>query len=134
MGDHWEYSLRVNVTAPLFLVQALLDKLKRGRGRVLHLGTSVAFRPQYGTTTYGVTKAAFFRIYQQLNADLKGTGIVAGSLSPGVVDTEGVRDHITKARSMDLPHVAFFDQVYKEHKLSNPKNLMELFDLALSSD
>lgn len=106
--EKWEYALRVNVTAPLFLVKELLEPLKRGSGRILHLGTSVAFRPQFGTATYGVTKAAFYRLYQQLNADLAGSGIVTGSLSPGVVDTEGVRDHIAKARCLDLPHVAFF--------------------------
>jgi len=132
--EHWEYALRVNVTAPLFLVKAFLEPLKRGSGRILHLGTSVAFRPQYGTATYGVTKAAFFRLYQQLNADLKGSGIVTGSLSPGVVDTEGVRDHIAKARSLELPHVAFFDAVYEESKLTDPRALLQLFDLALCSD
>jgi len=132
--DHWEYALRVNVTAPLFLVQALLGPLRRGRGRILHLGTGVAFRPQQGTATYGITKAAFFRLYQQLNADLSTTGIVAGSLSPGIVDTEGVQDHVAKARHQQLPHVAFFDQAFRDGRTTDPKQLMRLFDLALAAD
>jgi len=132
--EHWEYAMRTNVTAPLFLAQAMLAPLKRGHGRILHLGTGVAFRPQYGTATYGVTKAAFFRLYQQLNADLADFGIVAGSLSPGVVDTEGVREHITKARAQNLPHVQYFDATYRDNRLTNPRDLLVLFDKALTSD
>lgn len=132
--DDWEEGLRVNVTAPLFLTQALLEHLKRGRGRILHLGTGVAFRAQLGTSIYGVTKAAFYRLYQQLNADLADLGITAGSLSPGIVDTEGVRDHVEKARRQSLPHVAFFDAAFREGRTTDPGRLMMLFDKVLSAD
>ena len=33
---------------------------------------------------------------------------------PGLVDTEGVRDHVTKARRLDLPHVNFFDAAFEK--------------------
>lgn len=110
--EHFETALRVNVVAPLALAQSLLPRLREGRGRILHLGTSVAFRPQRGTATYGITKMAFHRLYQQLNAE--GTGVPVASLSPGMVDTEGVRDHVTKARALSLPHVQWFDQAFAE--------------------
>ena len=112
---HFEYALQVNVVAPLALVQLLLPALQRcrsenpGGGRVLHLGTSVAHKPQPGTLTYGVTKMAFHRLYQQLNAE----GIVCGSMSPGLVDTEGVQDHLRKARDCGLEHVKYFDQAFQ---------------------
>ena len=70
------------------LTQAFLPALRRaGNGKVMHLGTSVAFRPQEGTLTYGVTKMAFHRLYQQINAEK--VGVACGSLSPGMVNTEG---------------------------------------------
>ena len=79
--------MRVNVVAPMALTQAFLPGLRAGNGRIMHLGTSVAFRPQEGTLTYGVTKMAFHRLYQQINAE--PIGVPCGSLSPGMVDTEG---------------------------------------------
>ena len=123
--EHWRYALEVNVTAPLFLTQALLPHLERGAGRVLHLGTGVAHNPQQGTAVYGVTKAAFHRLYQQLNADLRGGGsmVSVGSVSPGVVDTAGVREHVEAARRHALPHVAWFDETYRTHDLSDPPAL-----------
>ena len=79
--------MKVNVVAPMALTQAFLPALRAGSGRIMHLGTSVAFRPQEGTLTYGVTKMAFHRLYQQINAE--PIGVPCGSLSPGMVDTEG---------------------------------------------
>lgn len=123
---HFEEALRVNVVAPLALTQALMPQLLAGRGRVLHLGTSVAHVPQRGTATYGITKAAFHRLYQQLNAEQ--IGIPVSSLSPGLVDTDGVRDHVKKARRLDLAHVSYFDRAFDEGWTTDMEQLMGFVD------
>ena len=110
---HLELALKVNLIAPLALTQALLPALVRGHGRILHLGTSVAHNPQEGSLTYGVTKMAFHRLYRQINAE-PDLGVPCGSLSPGMVDTEGVVDHVAKARAAGLPHVKYFDEAYQK--------------------
>lgn len=127
--SHFEEALRVNVVAPLALFQALLPRLRAGGGRVLHLGTSVAHAPQRGTATYGVTKACFHRLFLQLNAE--NTGVAVGSLSPGLVDTEGVRDHVAKARALALPHVAYFDEAFARGGTSDMAALMTCVDSLL---
>lgn len=128
---HFEEALGVNVVAPLALTQALLPRLQGG-GRVLHLGTSVAHFPQRATATYGVTKMAFHRLYQQVNAE--GLGVPCGSLSPGLVDTEGVRDHLQKARALELPHVAFFDKAFEQDLTTPMEQLMAFVDQLLQLD
>jgi len=112
--DEFEYAMAVNVTAPLFLTQKLLPKLRVSNGRILHLGTGVAFNAQLGTTTYGLTKMAFHRLYEQLKVELEGTGVVVGSVSPGIIDTEGVTEHLKLAKAEQLPHVAYFAQAEKD--------------------
>lgn len=129
---HFEESLCVNVVAPLALAQAFLPHLRRGGGRILHLGTSVAFHPQSGTATYGITKMAFHRLYEQLNAE--ALGVPVGSLSPGMVDTEGVRDHVAKARALHLPHVRFFDEAFEKQWTTPVEELMTLVDELLAMD
>ena len=128
---HFEEALRVNVVAPLALSQAFVAGLQRGDGRILHLGTSVAHNPQAGTCTYGVTKAAFHRLYQQLNTE---ASVPVGSLSPGMVDTEGVRDHVAKARALQLPHVKFFDTAFEKGWTTPEAELMQLVDELLTMD
>lgn len=131
---HFEQALAVNVVAPLALFQSFLPHLQRGKGRVLHLGTSVAFHPQPGTATYGITKMAFHRLYQQLNAEwaLTSSGshahVPVGSLSPGVVDTEGVREHVAQARVLGLPHVRFFDDAFRKQRTTPIAELLDLVD------
>ena len=68
---------------------------------------------------------AFHRLYQQINAE-PGLGVVCGSLSPGIVDTAGVQDHLTKARALGLPHVKYFDEAYKQGSMTPEENLMVL--------
>ena len=58
----------------------------------------MAFNPQVGTSTYGVSKMAFHRLYQQLKVELEDSGVSVGSVSPGVVDTEGLWEHVEQAR------------------------------------
>lgn len=113
----FEYAMKVNVTAPLMLTKYLLSRLKKCKGRIIHLGTGVAFKPQLGTTTYGVTKMAFHRLYEQLKVELVGTGVQIANVLPGVVDTEGLWEHIKLANQHELPHVQYFDQVQKEGKI-----------------
>lgn len=132
-GDHFQYAMNVNVTAPLMLAQQFITHMQQTKDhlqgtvshefscgpRILHLGTSVAFRPQLGTATYGVTKMAFHRLYLQLKEELASDfkGVSIGSASPGVVDTEGVRTHVQLATQHNLPHVAFFDQVKRDNAM-----------------
>merc|ERR1712142_1140508 len=97
--NDFEYAMAVNVTAPLFLTQKLLPRLQASRGRILHLGTGVAFNAQLGTTTYGLTKMTFHRLYEQLKVELEGTGVLVGSVSPGIIDTEGVTEHLKLAKA-----------------------------------
>lgn len=129
---HLEEALRVNVVAPVALTQAFLSALKAGKGRVLHMGTSVAHRPQEGTLTYGVTKMAFHRLYQQLNAEK--LGVPCGSLSPGMVDTEGVVDHIAKARACKLPHVQYFDEAREKGWYTPMPKLMMFVEYLMKLD
>ena len=123
----FEESLATNVTAPLFLTQRLLARLEPtgsdpspmpAPARILHVTTSIAHKAQLGATCYGVSKAAFNRLTAQLQLELRGPGpvpaIAVGSASPGVVDTEGLREHIRLAEQRGLPHVAYFRKLEME--------------------
>ena len=128
----------VNVVGPLLLVRDLQAQLAAAPdARILHLGTSVAYRPQLGTACYGITKCAFHRMYQQLNVELQGLDVHVGSLSPGLVDTKGVREHVRLARARGLPHVAFFDKALSaDPPMVTPAELLAecAMEMLLSAD
>lgn len=112
--EDFDYAMAVNVTAPLMLSKGFLSRLNDSRGRILHIGTGVAFNAQLGTTTYGVTKIAFHRLYQQLQVELASTNVSIANLLPGIVDTEGLWEHYRLAKEQNLPHISYFDKAKEE--------------------
>lgn len=109
-----ERAFAVNVTAPLALTQALLPALRRAAlARILMVGAGIADRAQPGTGIYGITKKALARLFDQMITDFAheaGTDLPAVALfQPGLVETEGLRDHITAAQDCGLPHAAWLD-------------------------
>ena len=119
--EEFEYAMAVNVTAPLMLSKGFLSRLNESSGRIIHLGTGVALKPQLGTTTYGVTKMAFHRLYQQLEVELDPYNVSVANILPGVVDTEGLWEHIKLANEQNLPHVKYFDNVQEQGLMLKPE-------------
>ena len=72
------------------------------------------------------------RLYEQINAE--NLGVVCGSLSPGVVSTEGLSEHIDKARACGLPHVKYFDEVKQSDSYTPMHKLMEFVDRLVGLD
>lgn len=83
--EDWRHAQAVNVEAPLFLTQGLLDALQGGR--VLHMSSGAAHQGYPGWGSYCTGKAALHMVYQVLREELRDRGISVGSLRPGVVDT-----------------------------------------------
>lgn len=73
----------VNVTAPL-----LGGMVERGRGSIVSVTSVAAYIPNPKESAYGAAKAALHLWTHGINVDLSGTGVHAGVLSPGPIDTE----------------------------------------------
>ena len=81
--------IEVNVTAVAMLTHHLLPGMvKRGRGRVLILGSTAGFQPGPYMTTYYATKAFVNAFSQGLSHELKGTGVTCTLSCPGATATE----------------------------------------------
>jgi NAD(P)-dependent dehydrogenase (short-subunit alcohol dehydrogenase family) len=67
--DVFEDVLRVNVVAPLALVQGLLPQLRAARGAVVNITSDAAVEPYAGWGGYGSSKAALDQISSILAAE-----------------------------------------------------------------
>ena len=131
-----ERAFAVNVTAPLALTQAFLPALCRAApARILLVGAGIADRAQPGTGIYGITKKALARLFEQMitdfaheaRADLPAVAL----FQPGLVDTEGLRDHIADAQACDLPHAAWLDQALEREQASSSEVVADAMAAAL---
>jgi short-subunit dehydrogenase len=63
------------------------DMVKQKSGKILNIGSTAAYQPVPRLAAYSASKAYVVNFTEALHAELKGTGVTATVLSPGVTDT-----------------------------------------------
>ncbi len=127
--EDWRHSQAVNVEAPLFLTQALLDALTEGR--VLHVSSGAAHREMPGWGAYCASKAALHRVYTVLREELRAQGIAVGSVRPGVVDTD-MQTLIRAQSAADFPAVERFRALKAQGELEPPERVAAFIEALLT--
>ncbi len=88
--DRLETIFRVNVLAPLALVQELLPALESAHGLVINISSDAALGGYPGWGAYGASKAALDLLSLTLAHELAGRRIAVLSVDPGDMRTPGV--------------------------------------------
>jgi NAD(P)-dependent dehydrogenase (short-subunit alcohol dehydrogenase family) len=84
-----EHVLRVNFLGAVYLSYAALPgMLARRRGWIVNITSVAGYIPNPNEAAYGASKAALSLWTHGLAVDLAGTGVRAGVVSPGPIDTE----------------------------------------------
>jgi uncharacterized protein len=80
--------VQVNVRALTLITHALLPgMLERGRGRILNISSVTGFQPVPGMALYGASKAFVLTFTESLAEELRGSGVTATALCPGLTRT-----------------------------------------------
>ena len=91
--SHISAMIEVNIGAYAHLTKLVLPSMKKRRsGRIIHLGSVVAFTPLPFFTLYDATKAAVYSFNRALRYELKGTGVTSTVVLPARMKT-GFADH-----------------------------------------
>lgn len=114
-AENWRTVFDINLDAPLFLTQVLLDRMNQSR--VLHISSGAAHSAIEGWGAYCASKDALHMVYKVWNEELKNK-IYAGSLRPGVVDT-AMQEQLRKADINQFPVLQKFHDLYSNNELEN---------------
>jgi short-subunit dehydrogenase len=112
-------TLNVNLFGPLRMIQAVVPVMRlQGRGMIVQIGSTVAYRSLENIGAYSATKAALMRLTESLRMELHGTGIQVLDVSPGVLTTK-LREHAwyrgpKPAPSDSLPFARESEETAKE--------------------
>lgn len=86
--DVYRNMLQLNVVALTELTALFVHDMKqRKSGRILNVGSIAAFQPGPNLAVYAATKAYVMQFTEALSYELRGTGITATVLNPGVTET-----------------------------------------------
>lgn len=98
----WEAEWNVNVLVGARVTQMCTPGMReRGWGRVVFLGTIGTDRPGRRNAGYYAAKTALPTLVRTLAMELRGTGVTANLVSPGMIATDEVRAMITRRAERD---------------------------------
>ena len=84
-----EAEINLNVIALVRLTHAALGSMvERGHGGVINVSSVAAYQPTPHSATYAATKAFVSSFTNAIHEELRGTGVKAMVLAPGVTHTE----------------------------------------------
>jgi uncharacterized protein len=87
--DRVQREIELNVIAVVQLARAALDGMvARDRGWICNVSSVVGFQPAPNLTVYAATKAFVTSFTEGLHEELRGTGVSATALCPGLTRTE----------------------------------------------
>ena len=85
--EDWERVFRANVHFPVFLLQRVVGRIRKG-GSVVFTGSLMGIEPHSVSLAYGVTKSAVHALTKNLVKFLAPYSIRVNAVAPGFVDTE----------------------------------------------
>src|SRR5690606_36752832 len=84
----WDYTLRLNLTAPFLLAQALAPAMRqRGWGRIVNIGSLQSVRAFPDSMAYGAAKGAIVQLTRAMAQAWSGDGITCNAIAPGLFPT-----------------------------------------------
>jgi len=88
-GEQWEQALRVNLSAPFHLAQAVIGPMtEQGSGRIVNIGSVTAAMGNPVEAGYGAAKAGLLGLTRSLARAVARKGITVNLVVPGVFETE----------------------------------------------
>jgi NAD(P)-dependent dehydrogenase (short-subunit alcohol dehydrogenase family) len=102
--DALDRVIRVNVSAPLHLLQLVLPQMRaRSEGTIVNVTSDAAVQAYPGWGGYGVSKAALEHLSRVLAAEIAGSGVRIYVVDPGEMNTQMYRDASPGADVSALP-------------------------------
>lgn len=96
--ETWELMLSVNLRTALHTCRAVSPVLlAQGAGRIINVAAGAGVSAPAGFGAYSASKAAVMRLTESLAAELKGKGICANTILPGIIDTPQNRQAMPNA-------------------------------------
>lgn len=90
--EGWWRVFEVNLRAPAMLCHAALPgMLRRKAGRIINVSSGLGNFVTPNTSDYSVSKTALTRFTEAIAAELRGSGVNAFAISPGMVKTDMTR-------------------------------------------
>jgi 3-oxoacyl-[acyl-carrier protein] reductase len=96
-GEEWRLAIETNMTAPFFLIRAVLPVMKAQQyGRIINISSSAGrMVSTLGGAHYTASKTGLLGLTRAAAKELGRFGITVNAICPGMIDTELTRENAT---------------------------------------
>lgn len=85
--ENWLSQYQVNIMTAVYLTQASLPYLKKTKGAVVNISSTLGVRPIPNASAYSASKAAMNSLTLSMAMEFAPYGVRANGICPGIVDT-----------------------------------------------
>lgn len=104
--EEWDRLMGVNVRGMWLCAKAAVPRMKEQKsGRVINIGSSVAFMSHFGFTHYLTSKAAIIGLTRSMAGELGEYGITVNNVGPGTIMTEARKVYTSEESAMEKAQV-----------------------------
>lgn len=104
--EEWDRLMSVNVKGMWLCAKAVAPHMKTKKsGRIINIGSSVAFMSHFGFTHYLTSKAAIIGLTRSMAGELGEYGITVNNVGPGTIMTEARKVYTTDESAMEKAQV-----------------------------
>ncbi len=97
LAEVWKQGWETNVLTGIRLTQRVLPSMReRGWGRIIFIGTVGTERPSERNPDYYGSKGSLPVVVRSLAKELRGSGVTANLVSPGMIATSEVREMLQR--------------------------------------
>lgn len=131
--ETWDKSMKTNVKSVFLMSRLTLPWLRKTKGVIVNITSTVAIKGVVNRAAYSATKGAILSLSRSMAAEYVGEGIRINCVCPGTVETESFRRRV--AQSPD-PEQAMRDFVARQPmgRLGTPEELAEAILFAASPE
>jgi len=121
----WEASLRVNLSAPMWLARAAIPHMiQAGHGAIVNVSTRQAERASKGYTAYIASKAGLNGLTRAIAVDYALDGIRCNCVSPGDMETPMILKYF-EATDDPAATRAEMEAAYPGKRIAHPREVAQ---------
>jgi meso-butanediol dehydrogenase / (S,S)-butanediol dehydrogenase / diacetyl reductase len=128
--EHWEETMRINLTGAFLTTQVALPHLIERRGAVVNVASVNGVLVGPGWTSYCVAKAGLIMLAKCVASDYGRKGVRANSVCPGWVRTPmGDHDMDEMGRAHGIDREGAYELAHRQNPLGRPAQPEEIADV-----
>ena len=128
--EHWEETLRINLTGAFLTTQLALPHLIERRGAVVNVASINGVLAGPGWTSYCVSKAGLIMLAKCVANDFGPKGVRANAVCPGWVRTPmGDHDMDELGRAHGIDREGAYELAHRQNPLGRPAKPEEIADV-----